>query len=913
MKRIMLVGLSYLALGTGVSGAVNSLPDVVEIPYQRFVLTNGLTVIVHEDHKAPIVAVNIWYHVGSKNERPGRTGFAHLFEHLMFNGSENFNDDFFQAMERIGATDMNGTTSEDRTNYFEDVPKSALDVALWMESDRMGHFTGAISQGRLDEQRGVVQNEKRQGENQPYGRARELIPRATYPSHHPYSWTVIGSMEDLNAASLDDVKEWFRTYYGTANAVIAIAGDIDVATARAKVEKYFGDIPSGPPVSRFEAWPAKRSGAQRQVMEDRVPQSRIYKVWNVPEYRAADSDYLDLAADILSSGKNSRLYERLVYRDQIASSVSAFNASREIGGQFQIVATARPGEDLAKVEKALDEELTRFLKDGPTEQELQRVKIEELAGFIRGVERIGGFGGKSDVLAMNEVFAGSPDFYKTKMQRVREATAVDVHRVATQWLSDGVYILEVHPFPSYQTAKSTVDRSKLPELGQLPDAQFPALQRATLANGLQIVLAERHSVPIVLFNLVMNAGFAADQFSTPGTARLAMSMLEEGTKKRTSLQISEELAMLGADVNASSDLDTSGVFLSALKKNLDASLDIYADIILNPSFPAADFKRLQKLLLDSIQREKVQPMQMALRVLPRLLYGSEHAYANPFTGSGTSDSVSKLTREDMERFYRTWFKPNNGTLIIVGDTKMEEIKPAIEKLLGQWERGQVPEKNIKQVQLTAKPVVYLMDRPNSIQSMIFAGEVAPPKSDPDDIAIETMNQVLGGSFTSRINMNLREDKHWSYGAGTVVYNALGQRPFIAYAPVQTDKTKESVSELEKELKEVASTRAVTDQELDKVKKQMTLELAGRWQTMSSVESDIRDIVRYHLPDDYYQTYPAKVRALDLEKVAAAARKVVHPDRLVWVVVGDRSKVEDGLRQLGFGDFKLIDTDGKVLD
>ncbi|MFO1497132.1 MAG: pitrilysin family protein [Verrucomicrobiota bacterium] len=426
MKRIMLVGLSYLALGTGVSGAVNSLPDVVEIPYQRFVLTNGLTVIVHEDHKAPIVAVNIWYHVGSKNERPGRTGFAHLFEHLMFNGSENFNDDFFQAMERIGATDMNGTTSEDRTNYFEDVPKSALDVALWMESDRMGHFTGAISQGRLDEQRGVVQNEKRQGENQPYGRARELIPRATYPSHHPYSWTVIGSMEDLNAASLDDVKEWFRTYYGTANAVIAIAGDIDVATARAKVEKYFGDIPSGPPVSRFEAWPAKRSGAQRQVMEDRVPQSRIYKVWNVPEYRAADSDYLDLAADILSSGKNSRLYERLVYRDQIASSVSAFNASREIGGQFQIVATARPGEDLAKVEKALDEELDPVRRMGRRSRNCS-VKIEELAGFIRGVERIGGFGGKSDVLAMNEVFAGSPDFYKTKMQRVREATAVDVH------------------------------------------------------------------------------------------------------------------------------------------------------------------------------------------------------------------------------------------------------------------------------------------------------------------------------------------------------------------------------------------------------------------------------------------------------------------------------------------------------
>jgi zinc protease len=897
----------------GTWAAVNALPNVIDIPYQRFVLPNGLTLIVHEDHKAPIVAVNVWYHVGSKNERPGRTGFAHLFEHLMFNGSENFKDDYFQALERVGATDMNGTTSEDRTNYFEDVPRSALDLALWMESDRMGHFAGAISQERLDEQRGVVQNEKRQGENQPYGRVRELIPRATYPANHPYSWTVIGSMEDLNAAALDDVKEWFRTYYGTANAVLAIAGDIDPQTARQLVEKYFGDIPSGPPVARFDAWTAKRTGTQRQVMQDRVPQARIYKVWNVPAYRSPDTDYLDLAAGVLSSGKTSRLYERLVYRDQIASSVSAYVDDREIAGQFHIVATARPGEDLAKVERAVDEELARFLKEGPTEQELQRTKTEHLASFIRGAERIGGFGGTSDILAMNEVFADDPAYYKTKLERVRNATDVDVHRVATNWLSDGVYVLEVHPFPPFKTAKSDVDRSKLPELGQLPDAKFPELQRSSLTNGLKIVLAERHSIPVVLLDLVVDAGYAADQFGSPGTARLAMNMLEEGTKKRTSLQINDELALLGADINAGSDLDTSSVFLSALKTNLDDSLDIYADIILNPAFPESEFKRLQKLQLDGIQREKSQPMQMALRVLPRFLYGPDHAYSNPLTGSGTTAAVSKLTRADAEKFYATWFKPNNGTLIVVGDITMAEIKPRVEKLFSSWAPGDVPRKNISPMERPAKPVLYLMDRPNSLQSIIFAGELAPPKSAPNDIALETVNRILGGVFTSRINMNLREDKHWSYGAHTLLYGTVAQRPFITYAPVQTDKTKESVVEIDKELKGILKSKPITEQELDKVQKQRTLELAGHWETMHAVDTSIHDILRYRLPDDYYQTYAARIRALNLDKVSGAAQELVHPDNLVWVVVGDRSKIEPGLRELGFGEVKLIDTDGNVID
>ena len=448
----------------------------IDIPFQTFVLKNGLRLIVHEDHKAPIVAVNVWYHVGSKNEKPGRTGFAHLFEHLMFNGSENYKGEFFTPFQQAGATDQNGTTNEDRTNYFENVPRNALDLALWMESDRMGHLLGAIDQAKLDEQRGVVQNEKREGENEPYGTVWEFLTPRLFPPNHPYSWTTIGSMEDLNAAKLDDVKEWFQTYYGPANAVLVIAGDVDPKTAREKAEHYFGDIPSGPPVGRQGAWVARRTGSQRGVLQDRVPQARLYKVWNVPGWGTAESEFLNLVAQVLSEGKTSRLYRRLVYDEQIATGVAASLEAREIGGLFVIQATARPGDDLAKVERAVNEELARFLRTGPTPAELARAKTDYQAGFVRGIERIGGFGGKSDVLAQGAVFAGRADFYRTRLERVASATPADLLRTARQWLGDGDYTLEVRPFPGYQTASTGADRSKLPEPGALPDAKFPALR-----------------------------------------------------------------------------------------------------------------------------------------------------------------------------------------------------------------------------------------------------------------------------------------------------------------------------------------------------------------------------------------------------------------------------------------------------
>ncbi len=905
----MRIRFALLAVIAILSMSAFSQVTTVDIPYQKFVLDNGLTLIVHEDHKAPIVAVNLWYHVGSKNEKPGKTGFAHLFEHLMFGGSEHAQGRYIDAMERIGATDLNGTTNPDRTNFFEDVPTSALDYTLWMESDRMGHLLGYVDQKVLDLQRGVVQNEKRQGENQPYGVTRELITHNTYPVGHPYSWTTIGDMADLDAASMTDVQEWFKTYYGPSNVVLVIAGDIDSKTAKEKVEKYFADIPAGPPVAHQEVWVAKMTGTHREIVQDRVPQARVYKVWNIPAYGSPDADYLDLVSNCLSEGKTSRFYKRLVYDDQIATDARAFTDLKEIGGQFRVQATAKPGQDLAKVEKELDEELARFLKEGPTPEELQRVKTEYAAGFIRGIERIGGFGGKSDVLAESQVYEGDPSAYKLSLKRVQNATTEDLKAAANRWLADGQYVLEVHPFPDYKTASAGVDRSKAPDTGTPPELKLPKLQRATLSNGMKVILAERHEVPLVDFWMTLDAGYAADQFSTPGTASMTTALLDGGTKTRTALQISDQLEMLGAELRANSNLDLTTVRFSALKAKMDPSLDLFADVVLNPSFPESDFKRQQKLQIAAIQREENTPVQMALRVFPGLLYGKDHAYGNPLTGSGNIDSVSKMTRENLIKFHDVWFRPNNATLIVVGDTTLAEVRPKLEKLFATWKPADVPKKNVGQVDLPAKSTVYLMDKPGALQSVIIAGLVAAPPSAPDEIAINAMNDALGGMFGARLNMNLREDKHWSYGAQSLLWAARAQRPFIAFAPVQTDKTKESLIEMNKEFRGIVGDRPVTQDELVRIEANETLKLPGSRETLDEVEDSVMNLIQFGWPDDYYQTLSGKIMTLKTNDLNQAAKEVVHPDHMVWVVVGDRAKIEAGIREVGLGEIRFLNPDG----
>ena len=874
----------------------------LEIPCEEVILDNGLKVLVHEDHKTPVVALNIWYHVGSKNEKPGKTGFAHLFEHLMFGGSEHLPGSFIESMERIGATDLNGTTSEDRTNYFENVPTSALDFGLFAESDRMGYFAGTISQQILDLQRGVVQNEKRQGENQPYAVVEDLVVKATYPAGHPYSHTVIGSMEDLDSASLDDVREWFKTYYTPSNAVLVVAGDITPALAREKVQRYFGDIPPGPPVAHERAWIERMTEDHRETVEDRVPQGRLYKIWNVPGYGTIAADHLRLIGGILSSGRSSRLYKRLVYDDQIATKVAAYLDEREIGGQFVVVATAKQDVDLRRVEQAVDEELNRFLESGPEQCELDRIRNQSFAKFIRGIERIGGFGGKSDILATSQTYLGNPHAYKQRLENLTQTTPANLLATARDWFSGGRYTLEVRPFQAIsQSAPSSIDRKTVPELGAPHELNLPVIHEDKLSNGLRILVAERHEVPVVNFWLEFAAGFAADHFTLPGIARLTSSLLTCGTKKRTAIETSDELQLLGAQLNGRCNLDISTVSLSALKPALDESLDLYADAVLDPVFPGAEFLRQQQLQLAAIANEKVTPLQMALRALPPLLFGSNHPYGVPLTGSGTEESVHKLVREDAVRFHETWYKPNNCTLIVVGDTTLAEIKPKLERLFSSWKPADVPSNIVKEVPRPASPAIYLVDKPGALHSVVIAGTIAPPAKAETEIELETMNKVFGGTFGARLNMNLREDKHWSYGAGSILYAARAQRPFLAFASVQGDKTADSIAEMLKELSGMTGAKPVTPEELNKVKQQQIFELPGSFETTNAVGNLLGDLLQLGLPLDFYNSYVSRLSALQIPDIERAARSLLSPRNTIWMVVGDRSAIEKSLRDLNIGE------------
>ena len=933
---LLAVALSA-ALGTLAPAPVLAKPAQaakVDIPFEEFTLPNGLRVVVHTDRKAPIVAVNIWYHVGSKDEPAGRTGFAHLFEHLMFQRSENHDGEYFEPFKQVGVTGQNGTTNTDRTNYFENVPTTALDMALWMESDRMGHLLSAIDQAALDEQRGVVQNEKRQGENQPYGQVWEKLNRALYPAGHPYHHSVIGSMNDLNAASLDDVKTWFRTWYGPNNAVLVLAGDIDVATAKEKVARYFGDIPAGPSMAQPKVDVAKREKSTRETMTDKVPQARIYRAWNVAEVGTTDIDQLQLFAQVLGGAKASRLDQRLLHQDKLVDNISAGAYSSQLGSNFMIMATVKQGVDPAKVEAIIDEEVRKLIKDGPTAAELERGKTAFRAGFIRGIERIGGFGGKADALAECTVYEGDPGCFRRSLKVISDATAADVRGIGAKWLGPGDHTLVVEPGarvalaeepsatpkpfnvpavdPKFSTLPTQVDRSAgVPQTKEFPELKFPQLHRATLKNGTQVILAERHDIPVVQFSYEFPGGFTADQGRKSGTANFTMDLMGEGAGKLGALAFADAADMLGASMGASASLDSASVYLSALKENLAPSLALYADMLRTPRFEQGEIDRVKATWIAGIQQEKVNPNAVAMRVLPPLLYGKGHPYAIPFTGSGREADIQSLTREDLVDFHRDWLRPEQGTLIVVGDTTLKEIVPLLNRQLGDWKStGPAPQvKAAVDVARPAKGRVFLIDQPGAVQANLFAGQVVPSTLDAGATRFDIANGVLGGDFTSRLNMNLREEKHWSYGARSSASSTLGQRPWMAMAPVQIDKTGEAMAEMRREIADFASAaEPVTAPEVTRIRNIQTLSLPGAYETASAVMGTISGIVRYQRPDDYVFKRKAEIEAMTPAQVQQAAA-TLDPNALTWVVVGDLKQTEKEVRALNLGEVTVIDADG----
>jgi zinc protease len=885
----------------------SSLADLPEIKYESFKLDNGLTVVVHEDKKVPMVAVNVWYHVGSKNEKPGKTGFAHLFEHLMFNGTENYNNEYFEPFEKIGSTDQNGTTNSDRTNYFQNVPTNALDLALWMESDRMGHLLGVVDQEKLDEQRGVVQNEKRQGENQPYGKAFTAISESAFPKGHPYSWTTIGSMDDLDAASLEDVQDWFKTYYGPNNAVLALAGDIDLETAKIKVAKYFADIPSGPPLVKPEKWIAKRSEEKREIMFDDVPQARIYKIWNVPERDTEEAAHFDLASSVLVGGKNSPLYKELVYEQQIATSVSSFYYDREIAGMFFIVADVVAGVDPAKVEAAMDDVMTNFIKRGPNPKLLKAEKTKLLAGFIRGIQRIGGFGGKSDLLATCQTYTGNPGCFQESAAFMDAVTPSKMKATFAKWIDDTPYVLTILPTDKYEVAQTNLDRSAgVPYPTEKVEFQFPKLQTATLSNGAKVVLAQRKGVPLVELNFQFNFGYAQENNDELGYTNFMMDMLNEGTEKYSSLEFDQILDSLGSNIGFGSGLDSSFVSISSLKDNLDETLDLAKQAVMYPTFPLNEIERIKKQTLAAFKREEFRPASIAFRNIGNLLYGQDHPYGKLLIGSGVSETITSLTQSDLSSIHKRTLNPMNLTFVVAGDISLDEITEKLEKKFGSWNADiSYPLKELSTVALPEKRIVYLIDKPNAQQSYIVTGQLLPPTATPEEIELNYMNYAIGGSFTSRLNMNLREDKSWSYGVRTRLGDAKGQRAMLVTAPVQTDKTAESMAEIVKEYSDYLTTNPITEDELAKGKASKTLKLPGRFETLGALKGGVSNIVTYNRDLDYLNQLPALLDQPSLTQIQAKAQKYIKPNQWTWLIVGDLSKIEEPIRALNLGEVKVI--------
>jgi zinc protease len=902
---------------------VSVLAEAVKIPFDQFTLPNGLRVVVHTDRKAPIVAVSVWYHVGSKDEPAGKTGFAHLFEHLMFNGSENAPGDFFEPLQQVGATDSNGTTWFDRTNYFESVPTGALDRALFLESDRMGYLLGAVTQEKLDNQRGVVQNEKRQGDNQPYGLTEYVTLETLFAKGHPYHHSTIGSMADLDAASLEDVKNWFRAKYGPDNAVLVLAGDVDLATAKTKVAKWFGDIPRGPAVARVNAPVPTLAAPVSKVMKDRVATTRIQRIWTTPGLNDKDATALEVAASVLGGLSSSRLDNALVRKEQIAVSVTASSELYENVGIFTLSADVKPGIDPALVAKRLDAVIAEFLANGPTADEVQRVATRSIAATINGLESVGGFSGKAVTLAEGLVYSNDAGSFRKKLAELGAIRPAAVTAATRKWLSRPVFSLTIEPGerpPSTEgsatkpaapksvaaiaapmVAKPTnPDRAKLPDVGTLAALDFPAIERAKLSNGMEVYFAKRTAVPAVQMTVSFDAGSAADPADALGTQSLMLALMDEGTATRNSIQIAEESERLGATISTTASLDRTNINLSAVTPNLAPSIDLLADIIRNPQFAPAEVERLRGQQLARIAAELTQPQGLAGRILPVKIWGAEHPYGRAGSGTGDPKVVAKLDRATLAAFHSTWLRPDTARVFVVGNTNLTQVVSLLEKSFGTWTAPKTakPTKNFDRAVPAAPPKIYLVDRPGSPQSFIVAGMVLDAKGRDDLVTLRAANEILGGSFLSRLNTDLRETKGWSYGVGSRIGGQENRVSFTLSAPVQADRTGDSIKALRTQFTEFFGARGATAAELERTVNGNVRELPGSFETAGDVLGGVTNIINFARPDNYYTTLAEKYRGMTAAEIDATGRAKIDTSKLVYVVVGDAKQVRSQLDGIG---------------
>lgn len=918
------------------AGAPLEMAAEISVPANLHTLANGLRVLYHEDRRLPVTHVALWYHIGSKNEAPWRTGFAHLFEHLMFEGSRNNDTHFIRLMEKAGASlaagGVNGTTSHDRTNYYETVPKEALGLALWAESDRMGWLLEVLDQARLDTQREVVRNERLQRmDNVPYGTAWERMFHALYPAGHPYSWDVIGDMGHLAESSLEEVHDFFRTWYVPNNAVLVIAGDVSERRALDLAKRYFGPIPPGdrPGRPRFPEFEIPET--RRIVAPDEVPHARLYCCWPTVPFFHEDEPALDMLSDILSDGLNSRLYRRLVYEDRIASGVNAFHYSLESAGLVGVVVTARPGTPLARIRETLDEELARIAADGPTAEEVERVKADTQVSFVSSLERLAT---KADLLARYTTYLGDPGKLSEHWRRYREVEPADLTRVARRYLlaprvellygepeAEGeAPVVPAPPGPGEWSAPASVpvgplpvlppepDRSRPPRRGRAGRFLAPLPEVRESAAGVPVVVHERRDLPMIEATLRFRGGKVNEPRRLAGLAHLTTLLMGRGAGNRNASEFEAALDRIGADLGAAAGAEAMSVSFSCLTEHLGRTLDLTADLLRRPLLPAEELARMIPLQLDGLKQARANPNSVAGRIAGRAVFSPDH----PYGFRADEDSLGALRAEDLREFHRARFVPDDAAFIVCGDLDADRALEVFEQTFGEWaalpfaERPPVPE-------LPAPPgsgVLLHRMATESPQAVVRWVKAGPPRDLPERLALRIALQILGGGFSSRLNLNLRERMGATYGAGAGARQFARGSMFSASASVNLDLADAAIPELLGEVERLTSgERRVLAREVEEARKTMVRTYTQGFETLGGVKGVIAGVLHRGDPLSRIRDFPERVAAVTREQVAEAAAKHLSPAGGALVVVGDADRLEPGLEKLGFGPITRVDADG----
>jgi zinc protease len=925
LALLLMVAVSVLTLGA------QAPADIPKLDVEKYTLANGLEVILSEDHRVPLVGVDVWYHVGPAHEAPGRTGFAHLFEHMMFQGSKHIESDaHFRLLAGAGATGVNGTTNFDRTNYFETMPSNQLELALWVESDRMGYLLDTVDQAKLSNQQDVVRNERRQSyENRPYGIVDEALFQALFPQGHPYHGNVIGSHADIQAVKLDDVRDFFRQYYAPNNATIAIAGDIDKAATKKLIEKYFGSLKRGPAVPPVKVQTPVITSERRLVVEDRVELPRIYMAWITPPFfKEGDAD-ADIAASILGQGRVSRLYKKLEYEKQMAQNVVAFQYSTMLGSIFAIEATARPGRTLQELEAAINEEVEALRATGPTATEVDRARNVLETQIFNGLQLVGGFGGVADQLNLYNHYLGTPDYLAHDIGRRRKVTPDSVRQFAQRYLAPNARVV-VHGIPGKQnlgpevpkpaeqpatvgsqTVSINTDepwREKQPAGSAARAVSVPVPQSFELPNGLTVIaLPQTGGVPVISASLVLRSGGDANPLDKPGLASFTADLLDQGTTTRNAVQLAEEVAQIGAELSTGTSRDATTISTSSLSRNFPAALALVADVALRPSFPGEEVERVRATRIADLAQQRGNPVQVAGVVTGKALYGT-HQYG--FSENGTPESNKQLTREDLQAFWKQHFVPGNAALVVTGAITVPELRKLAQSAFGSWPRGTATPAKLG-VPATAPPKLVIVDRPGSPQTQLRVATFGVPRSSPDYVPVRVMNTILGGMFASRINMNLREEHGYTYGANSQFPFWRSGGPFAVATGVRTDVTAPAVHEVMNELKKMGETR-VTPQELTLAKDAITLQLPALFETNDRTAGSLSTLFTHGLPLNYYSSLSEQISVVDAQAVQDVAKKYLLLDKFVVVAVGDRSKIGDGLEKELGTKAEIRDADGGIV-